>query len=126
MRAIALFVGFGLATTPAAVEAHHSISAQYFTDRTEVIEGVLTKVDWQNPHAWFHFKVTMPDGTVQTWATELMGPAGLRRIGVTEERVPLGAVYKVEFSPDRSGQRFGFTRSLVLPDGDTIEFRRPR
>ena len=46
------------------------------------VTGTLTKVDWINPHAWFHFSMTRPDGAVvKDVAVEWMGLAGLRQAG---------------------------------------------
>ena len=58
--AAALF--FGLTGVPA--DAHHSIQATVDTSKTVQGVMVLTKVDWVNPHAWFHFSLKKSDGAV--------------------------------------------------------------
>src|SRR5260370_7970675 len=71
-------VGLLVATT---TQAHHAVQAQFDVNKQESFVGVLTKVDWINPHAWFHFDVKKEDGTVEQWETESIGPIGLRRLG---------------------------------------------
>ncbi len=119
----ASLIAVGVAVAPmTAAEAHHAVNAQFDVTKTKVIKGVLTKVDWQNPHAWFHFDVTMPDGTVEKWATETIGPNGLRRIGLSDRRLfQIGETYQVELNPDRAGRNYGFTNAFLFPDGKYIK-----
>lgn len=111
-----LLVGVGL------TEAHHAVNAQFDVTKSVTFEGVLTKVDWQNPHAWFYFDVKNPDGTITKWATETIGPNGLRRLGLSDRRLfKIGDTYKVEANPDRSGKNLGFTNSFTFPDGKYVK-----
>ena len=88
MRKSSLLVGlFGVGVAAATTQAHHAVQAQFDVNRQESFTGVLTKVDWINPHAWFHFDVKKADGTVEQWATETIGPNGLRRLGLSDRRL---------------------------------------
>src|SRR5215471_16746535 len=101
---------------PAA--AHHAVQAQFDVTKNIIITGVLTQVDWQNPHAWFWFDVKKPDGTVEHWGTETVGPNGLRRLGLSDRRLfKVGDTYKIDVNPDRSGKPLGFTNAFWFPDG---------
>jgi hypothetical protein len=94
--------------------AHHSIQAVVDTSRTTQVDMVLTKVDWVNPHAWFHFTLTRPDGTlVKDVAVEWMGLNGLRRSGFTEDTFTPGGTYKVTYHPNRDGSPGGFLVGMV-------------
>lgn len=107
-------------------EAHHAVQAQFDVTKNVVIVGKLTKVDWQNPHAWFHFEVKKPDGTIENWATETVGPNGLRRLGLSDRRLfQIGDTYKVDLCPDRSGKNLGFTNAFWFPDGKYIKVGFP-
>jgi hypothetical protein len=112
-------LGLVIATT---TQAHHAVQAQFDVTKQETFTGVLTKIDWINPHAWFHFDVKKEDGTVEQWATETIGPNGLRRLGLSDRRLfVVGDTYKVEYNPDRSGAHLGFTNSFTFPDGKFVK-----
>jgi hypothetical protein len=101
-----------VATVPAA--AHHAIGGTVDTSRTQQFDMVLTRVDWVNPHAWFHFAYTRPDGTViRDVAVEWMGLNGLRRAGYSEESFAAGGTYRVTFHPNRDGSLGGFLVRMV-------------
>jgi len=121
--AIAAVAGIGLAVgLVSQADAHHAVNAQFDVTKSVVITGVLTKVDWQNPHAWFWFDVKQADGSTQKWGTETVGPNGLRRIGLSDRRLfTVGDTYQVELNPDRSGKYLGFTNAFKFPDGRYIK-----
>jgi hypothetical protein len=128
MRKTALFVALtalGLTVGP-ATQAHHAVQAQFDVSKNVIITGTLLRVDWQNPHAWFHFEVKKADGTTETWSTETIGPNGLRRLGLSDRRLfKIGETYKVDINPDRSGKTLGFTNSFTFPDGKFIKVGFP-
>ena len=66
--ALAVF-GLGLAVMP--MSAHHSVEGQYDTDKTVTIQGVVTKIEWVNPHARLWVDTSNADGTVFSWKMEL-------------------------------------------------------
>jgi len=118
-------IAAGLAVGSVA-QAHHAVQAQFDVTKNVIIEGKLIKVDWQNPHAWFHFEVTKKDGTKEVWSTETVGPNGLRRLGLSDRRLfQIGATYKVDLCPDRSGAPLGFTNAFWMPDGKFIKVGFP-
>jgi hypothetical protein len=101
-----------LAAVPAL--AHHAIGGTVDTSRTQQFDMVLTRVDWVNPHAWFHFTRTRPDGTViRDVAVEWMGLNGLRRAGYTEETFTEGGTYRVTYFPNRDGSPGGFLVRMI-------------
>jgi len=77
-----LALGFGTAT-----DAHHAVQAQFDVTKNVIVEGTLKRVDWQNPHSWFHFDVKKEDGTTVVWSFETVGPNGLRRLGISDRRL---------------------------------------
>ena len=50
--------------------SHHSFLAQYNDDTSVRIEGVVTEVWYQNPHARVYVEVTGGDGETVVWETE--------------------------------------------------------
>ena len=109
-----------------AARAHHAVQAQFDVSKNVIIVGKLLKVEWQNPHAWFHFEVTTPDGTTEVWSTETVGPNGLRKLGLSDRRLfQIGDTYKVDICPDRSGAKLGFTNAFWFPDGKYVKVGFP-
>lgn len=49
--------------------------------RPVTLEGVVTRVDWENPHVHFYIDVTAADGAVVNWSCETGGPNRLIRRG---------------------------------------------
>jgi Family of unknown function (DUF6152) len=118
---VALGLGFG-----AVANAHHAVQAQFDVTKNVIVEGVLKKVDWQNPHAWFHFDVKKEDGSTVVWSFETVGPNGLRRLGISDRRLfKIGDSYKIDMHPDRSGKNLGFVNSFTFPDGKFIKVGFP-
>ena len=104
--------------TPAL--AHHSFAAQYDADRPVTLTGVVTKVEWLNPHARFYVDVADEDGNVVNWNLELASPNILRRNGWTRHFVEIGDQVIVEGSLARDGTRMANALSVSLADGTRI------
>lgn len=98
--------------------AHHAANAQFDVTELKVIKGTLVKVDWINPHAWFHFDIANPDGTTTRWSFETGGPAAMRRMGMSGAgMMPVGLEYTISYRPSRNGSSTGLMSILEFPDG---------
>jgi hypothetical protein len=76
---MAVIGGLVLTVAP-AVFAHHSFAAEFDATKPMKLTGLVTKVEWQNPHTFFYIDVTDPaGGKVTNWAIELGSPNGLMR-----------------------------------------------
>jgi hypothetical protein len=102
-----------LAISPAA--AHHSVQAVVDTSQRLQAEMVLTKVDWINPHAWFHFTMTAADGRViKEVPIEWLSLGAMRQAGIEgPEAFKVGQTYQVTYNPNRDGTVGGEIVSLV-------------
>src|SRR5215471_8689682 len=58
--------------------AHHSVESEYDVSKMVTIQGVVTKIEWTNPHARFWVDAKNNDGTVSNWEMELPAPNALR------------------------------------------------
>jgi hypothetical protein len=115
---IALAVLAGAAMT--AAEAHHGI-ANFDLNKDIELEGVVTKIEFLNPHSWLYLDVTGPDGTVTGWRCEMRGSTVLRRSGWSPEMFPPGTAITVTGSPDRYDDRTCYLGTAIFADGRSID-----
>lgn len=108
-----------LAGSLTAATAHHSVSGVFDPENRVHIQGVISKVDWINPHTFFYLDVTNEDGSVTTWQLESLPTAMLRKGGLTSEMIrDGGSVVEVEAIVARDGTRnFGWVIQIDYEDG---------
>ena len=101
-----------LAAVPAA--PHHAFSAEFDINRPVKLTGTVTKVEWTNPHAWVFIDAKGDDGSVQSWAVELVGINDLLRLGWGRDRVKSGDVINVDGFGARNGTNTANAASVTL------------
>src|SRR4026209_1601395 len=84
-----LMAGFALCMA-APLAAHHSWTADYDGGKPITVKGVVSKVEWTNPHTHFYVDVKSPDGSVKTWNFEMASTLALERAGWTRKTLPVG------------------------------------
>jgi hypothetical protein len=94
--------------------AHHSFAAEFDADKPVKVTGVVTKVEWTNPHIWFFMDVKGEDGTVANWGFEMASPSQLLRLGWKRDSLKVGDAVAVEGSRARDNSNHGNARSVVL------------
>lgn len=116
---IAVFAGYlGALALSETLSAHHSAASQYDVEKVMSFKGVLTRVEWVNPHAHMTFDVTGRDGKKTPWVIEFFGVSGLHKMGLANKGVlKIGDTYSLEVSPARDGRPAGIIQSLRFPDG---------
>ncbi|HET8698793.1 MAG TPA: DUF6152 family protein [Gammaproteobacteria bacterium] len=85
--------------------AHHELAAKFDTAKTTTLEGVVTAVDWRNPHAHVFFNVKDKSGTVANWAAELDNTIVLEKSGWSASTLRAGDPISVRGHPARDGTR---------------------
>ena len=115
---------FGLILGRTAL-AHHAVQAQFDVHKKITIAGTVVKVEWINPHSYLTIDAKDPDGKVQRWAFEMVGPGALHRSGMSRaDRGGLKPGDQITISglPAKDGSNTGFLQELTFPDGRVFKF----
>ena len=100
--------------------AHHSFAAEFDGNNCREFTGVLTKLDWQSPHAYFYMDIKDASGKVENWSFQTYALITLRRSG-TDRQLFLDNIGKevwVRGCLARNGrQHYAAAGSLKLADG---------
>src|SRR4029077_5159926 len=78
-----VFFVLSIVSLSAPVYAHHGFEFEYDASKYVTVTGVLTKVDWENPHIYFNVDATDADGKVTSWRFEGSSVAIVQRTGTT-------------------------------------------
>ena len=110
-----LVVALALPATGRSLDAHHSFAAEFDASRPFKLTGMVTKIEWQNPHTFFYIDVT-DEATrkVTNWGMELGSPNGLMRNGWTRNTLKIGDIVSVEGSLSRDNKPIGNARVVIL------------
>ena len=103
-----------------AAWAHHSVQAEFDLNKPITLTGVVTKVEWINPHSYLYLDVKDDSGTLKHWAFEMAGPGALRRAGLSRaDRGGLksGDSITVNAVLAKDGTDSGLIKDVTLPDG---------
>ena len=121
MRATLAMVVVGLVVAATgSVKAHHAFSAEFDANKPIKFKGTVTKVEWTNPHTWFHVDVKTPAGKVENWAIEAGTPNVLFRRGFSKSSLPAGTEIMIDGYQAKDGSMRANGRDLTFPDGRTL------
>ena len=110
-----LVVAHALYATGRPLDAHHSFAAEFDASRPFKLTGMVTKIEWQNPHTFFYIDVTdEATGKVTNWGMEMGSPNGLMRNGWTRNTLKIGDIVSVEGSLSRDNKPIGNARVVIL------------
>jgi hypothetical protein len=90
MKFAGLLAGLGLFCLAAPIGAHHSWTAEYDGNKPVTVKGVVTKVEWTNPHTHFYIESKDEAGTVTTWNFEMASTLSLERGGWSRKTIQVG------------------------------------
>jgi len=114
-----------LTATP--VIAHHSFDAEYDSKKPATIAGIVTKLDWINPHAYVFIDYKDESGAVRSFRIEMGPPYALVRGGWKRDTVKIGDKVTVEgaaLAKDGSNAAGSMqTTSMILASGQKLVMR---
>jgi hypothetical protein len=109
-----LLAAIGLLVATLPLVAHHSFYAEFDADKPIKVTGAVTKVEWENPHAWFYVDIHDESGKTTNWGFELGSPNLLIRAGWVRSTLKIGDMVTVEASRAKSGANIANAKSVVL------------
>jgi hypothetical protein len=124
---VVLVIAASLVVISTSAVAHHSVSGQYDSAKPLMLTGVITKVDWINPHVYLHLDVKDKDGGVTSWTLSTLPTAMMRRAGLTREslRGKPGEVVTISAIAARDEtKRLGWISKITYADGHHVQLGR--
>jgi hypothetical protein len=117
---VALLIGFS------RLSAHHSFASEFDASAPVTLKGIVSRVEWTNPHAWIYVSVPDTTGRVVIWAIETSPPNALSRHGLRLDNIAPGANVVVRGYRARNGKPSVRGRELTLPDGRMLSLGSSR
>jgi hypothetical protein len=120
VKQAALAAGIGLLAAALPLVAHHSFAAEFDATKAVTLQGVVTKLDWTNPHIWVYLDTKDESGTVAHWQCEGGPPNTLTRNGWSKDSLKIGDQVTVDGFRAKDGTNTCNARSVKLPDGKRV------
>jgi hypothetical protein len=117
MTIVAIWVVLGVLAAASPLEAHHAFATEFDANRPVFLRGKVSKVEWINPHSWFHIDVENEDGTMTTWMIEGGSPNALLRRGIDRNSLPVGSEIVVDGYGSRDGENKAVGVDVKHADG---------
>jgi Family of unknown function (DUF6152) len=119
-RVSILALCIGLLAIAGAAYAHHG-TANYDTNKTISVKGVVSGFDFVNPHVQIFWEAKDDSGTVQKWQGELTSPNRLSRVGWTKSSIKVGDTITIGGYPTKSGSHEIWIQKVTLASGEDLQ-----
>jgi dihydroxyacetone kinase DhaKLM complex PTS-EIIA-like component DhaM len=102
------------------VLAHHSVPGTFDVNKTTMIKGTVSKVDWINPHIYIYVDVKEGSGALTTYKVETLPTNHMRRAGLTRADIVEGAkagAVTIHMYPALKNAAAGFLLRITFAEG---------
>ena len=100
--------------------AHHGFGTFAMNEDIQ-LSGVVTSLDFVNPHSWLNFETIQEDGSLVEYSCEMRSAMTLRRSGWTPKMFPPGTRISIEGSPDRIDSRACYVSTITIDDAMSLD-----
>ena len=104
----------------APVLAHHTVAGVYDPEKRATLNGVLTDVEWKQPHVLVHIDVKDEGGRFVTWVVEMQTPLIMKSHGLQQDQLKPGMTITSTVCVARDGSHRGYAQTINTPEGGTV------
>jgi hypothetical protein len=102
------------------LSAHHELRAEFDEHKPVTLRGIVTRFDWNNPHALLYVDVKNASGEAVNWAVEWASPIELRIAGWSRDTIHVGDAVTIDGWLARDGSKLTSGRTIVLASGKKL------
>jgi hypothetical protein len=113
VRRVSALALAGVLLAAARGAAHHEILGKFDDKKPVTLTGVVTLVDWKNPHVHVFMNVKDAKG-VLNWAVELESPIELQQSGWNRDTLQAGDTVTVTGMAARNGSRQAWGETVIV------------
>lgn len=123
-RTLGCLALFGWLMAANGLQAHHSLAGVYDMKTEKEMTGTVTSIKFSNPHGSLSLEVKNADGTMAEWVMTLGSATALAQRGIGKtgpNALHDGDKITVKILPAKDGSPLGFLKTVIMPDGHTIQ-----